>query len=63
MARPKRNPDRDKIVGVRMSREELDLLQQAVTKQLEGVSGATPSIPKFLLAAALEKARKIVGKG
>lgn len=62
MARPKRNPDREKIVGVRMSKEELQLLQQAVAKELEGVTGATASVPKFMLAASLEKAKKVTGE-
>jgi uncharacterized protein (DUF1778 family) len=62
MARPKRNPDRTKVVGVRVSADELALLQRAVAKELQGVTGATPSLPKFMLAAALDRARKITGE-
>jgi hypothetical protein len=62
MARPKRNPDRVKVVGVRVSEAELVLLQRAVAKELQGVTGATPSLPKFMLAAALDRARKITGE-
>jgi uncharacterized protein (DUF1778 family) len=62
MARPKRNPDRDRIVGVRMSEAELELLKKAVAKETAGIASATPSLPKFMLAAALERARKVVGE-
>jgi len=62
MARPKRNPDRIKVVGVRMSEVELELLQRAVAKELQGVTGATPSLPKFMLAASLDRARRITGE-
>jgi hypothetical protein len=44
-----------------MSDAELDLVRRAVNKEMEGVTGATPSLPKFLLAAALEKARRVLG--
>jgi hypothetical protein len=61
MARPKKEPDRKNIVGVRCSDAEMELLQRAVAKEMEKVTGATPSLPKYLLAAALEKARKQLG--
>jgi uncharacterized protein (DUF1778 family) len=52
----------DKGAFVRMSSAELELLRQAVARELEGVTGATPSVPKFMLAAALDKARKVLGQ-
>ena len=61
MARPKKEPDRKNIVGVRCSDAELELLQRAVAREMEKVTGGTPSLPKYLLAAALEKARKQLG--
>src|SRR6266496_365693 len=61
MARPKKEPDRKNIVGVRCSDAELEMLQRAVAKEMEKVTGGTPSLPKYLLAAALEKARKQLG--
>jgi hypothetical protein len=41
--------------------DDLELLQRAVAKEMEKVTGGTPSLPKYLLAAALEKARKQLG--
>jgi hypothetical protein len=58
MARPKKEPDRKNIVGVRCSDAEMELLRRAVAKEMEKVTGGTPSLPKYLLAAALEKAAR-----
>lgn len=63
VARPK-NPDRtvDASTYVRMTREERTTIERAVAKQLEGITGATGSVPKFLLAAGLKEAKKILGE-
>ena len=63
MARPK-NPERtvDASAYVRMTRDERATIERAVAKQLEGITGATGSVPKFLLAAALKEAKRILGE-
>jgi hypothetical protein len=63
VARPK-NPARtvDASAYVRMTREERATIERAVAKQLEGVTGATGSVPKFLLASALKEAKRILGE-
>jgi hypothetical protein len=62
MARPKGPRNVDSGVFVRMTSAERELLARAVARQLEGVIGATPSIPKFMLAASLAAAKKILGE-
>lgn len=62
MARPKGSRSVDSGVFVRMTAEERALLARAVARQLEGVTGATPSVPKFMLAASLAAAKKVLGE-
>jgi uncharacterized protein (DUF1778 family) len=62
MARPKGSRSVDSGVFVRMTAEERALLARAVGRQLEGVTGATPSVPKFMLAASLAAAKKVLGE-
>jgi hypothetical protein len=60
--RPKREPDRDRVIGVRLSEAEHETISQAIAKEMEGVTGATPSLPKFLLRAGLDRAKTILAK-
>lgn len=62
MARPKGARTVDSGVFVRMTADERDLLARAVAHQLQGVTGATPSVPKFMLAASIAAAKKILGE-
>ena len=45
-----------------MTTGERALLARAVARQLEGVTGATPSVPKFMLAASIAAAKKVLGE-
>jgi hypothetical protein len=62
MARPRGTRTVDSGVFVRMMTEERALLARAVARQLEGVTGATPSVPKFMLAASIAVAKKVLGE-
>jgi len=62
MARPRGIRTVDAGVFVRMTTGERALLARAVARQLEGVTGATPSVPKFMLAASIAAAKKVLGE-
>jgi hypothetical protein len=47
---------------VRLSSAQLETLRAAVAREMRGVTGATPSVPKFMLAASLDRALKVLGK-
>jgi hypothetical protein len=60
--RPKAPGTPDAGVYVRLTAAQLETLRAAVAKEMRGVTGATPSVPKFMLAASLDRALKVLGK-
>jgi len=61
---PKKAPNRSKTdsVFVRMSEDDRELFERAIAKQLEDLPEAKIGVGAFMLTAAREKARKVLGE-
>jgi uncharacterized protein (DUF1778 family) len=60
----KKAPNRttDASCFVRMPQEDRDLIEKAIAKQLEDLPAAKMGVGAFMLSAAVEKAKEILGK-